>query len=178
MPLIFKPRYPTRNAGFWFVEVSLVLTYGLGALLVIGLLNNNNNRPFDTTGAIIVFVVTLVILAVTTVVVYRLMRIEPVQLVLDDERLLIQNVKGQSVELAHDIPLEKLTFISVTDVAVEGGLFPASFKGLLLRWLPPEGTETQEYVVSSRNITDFDELFDRIFNIVPKEKRGPKTYRP
>ncbi len=221
MQKIYKPRYPTRNAGFWFAFVSALLSYGLGALLVIGLLNNNKSTggTFDWGGAIIVMVVTLLVLAVTTAVVYWIMRIQPKQIVLDDTRLVVQDLSVKPPVIEADIPLEAVTYVSVADVAVEGGLFPASFRGLLVRWKPeavltpaptssavtaselkapapasveptatadpasveePKTTDDNlhyEYVISSRHIQDFDELFDTVFARVPKEARGTRTFR-
>ena len=184
MVQVFKPRYPTRNAGFWFAFVSAALSYGVAALLVIGLLNNNTARTFDVSSALIVIGVTLIALAGTTWLVYRIMSIKPIQIRLEADRLLIEDLSSQPARPEADIPFDRLTWVSVTDVAVEGGLFPASFKGLALRWQPAassegqEEAEPQEYVISSRNVCDFDELFDRVFNLVPKNIRGARTFRP
>ncbi|HEX2915750.1 MAG TPA: hypothetical protein VH186_33620 [Chloroflexia bacterium] len=199
---IYKPRYPTRNPGFWFVVVSLLISYTLLTLFVIGVMNNNREHSFNWGGALVVMGIALILLAISVLVVYKLLRIQPKQLVLQDDCLRAYDLSEAQPLLEVEIPLDHLTLVTVTDVPVKGGLFPASFKGLLLRWTTEEAyqtpdsedilqqdklelskavstleTATFEYVVSSRNLCDFDELFDLIFEIAPPEARGARLFR-
>lgn len=211
MSRVFKPRYPSRNSGFWFAAVSLILSYGLGALLVIGIINNNRTGEFNLGGALIVLGVTVLAVLGSMVVVYQIMRINPQQVVLEEDRLLIQKVGQIPPQNELEIPFAALTLVRVTDVPVEGGLLPLSFKGILLRWQPPAEVATEEakaplsagevaateleavstaeeaaappqdttrqYVISSRNVCDFDDLFEQVFAAAPKEARGARIFR-
>lgn len=200
MPKIFKPRYPTANAGFWFSAISLALSYGLGALLVIGLMNNNQSQAsgnFNLGGALLVFAAAGLLLAASLAVIYRLMQNRPKQVILEQDRLLVQDVSTRPPRLEADIPFNALTLVRVADVPVEGGFFPASFEGLFFRWeIPPVEVEANppspvgeagpavqapaavhEYTLSSRHVRRFEELRELVFDRTPEAARGAKSYR-
>ncbi len=186
MQKVYKPRYPTRNAGFWFTAVSLFLSYGIGALLVIGLMNNNQTQAtsFNLGGALLVLAISGLLFVGSLAVVYRIMVNQPKQVVLEEDRLLVLDAKAQPLKLEVEIPFAALTLVRATDVPVEGGLFPASFQGLLLRWQDPVSPENSEappadlqYIISSRNVRDFEDLHSQVFARTPEIARGTRTFR-
>jgi hypothetical protein len=180
MQTIFKPRYPTSNAGFWFTAVSLALSFGLGALLVIGLMNNNQSnsgQAFNLGGALIVFVVAILLFILLLAVIYHIMKNQPKQVVVEDQQVLVQDARSHPPRLEAEIPFSELTLVRVADIPVEGGLFPASFEGLIFHWQPDAETSAKEYVLSSRNVRNFEELRLLVFARAPQAAQGARTYR-
>ncbi len=196
MSKTFKPRYPTRTAPFWFTGVNLLLSYVIGALVVIGLMNNSQNgAEFNLIGAIIVFLVAGVLLAISLFLLLKILKTHPKQVIIEDDRLLVQDASGQPFKLETEIPFAALTQVHAVDVPVEGSPFKASFEGLAFYWQPnpdpalvtdttnvanPDEmpkTPEQKYILSSRNVCDFEELRNQIFSHVPKEARTGRNYR-
>jgi hypothetical protein len=184
MSKIFKPRYPTSNAGFWFTAISLALSYGLGAMLAIGIINNNHGGSFNLVGALLAVAVAALLLVGTVWWLLGQMHNQPQQVIVERDRLLIQDVKVSPARLEVEIPFAALRLVRVTDVPVEGGIIPTSFQGLIFRWRTsptPAGENDedniQEYILSSRNVCDFDELLKEVFAHTPEAARGASTYR-
>jgi hypothetical protein len=181
MSKIYKPRTPVRNAGFWWAIIGAFLSYGTVVMFVIGMLN------LGWTASLITLGITFVIFLGTCFYLYRQLKFAPRQVNLEDDRIVIYDASQQPLKIEAEVPYDAIVKVTIADVPVEGGPMPRSYKGVLLRWRTPEtesegetetaSSDNHEYVLSSSNVCDFDELFDNIFDRAPKTARGAKIFR-
>lgn len=176
MSKIYKPRTPARNAGFWWALIGAFLSYGTVVMFIIGMLNLGWTASLTTIG------VTFVLFLGTCFYLYKQLKFAPRQVNLEDDRIVIYDASQQPLKIEAEVPYDAIIKVTIADVPVEGGPMPRSYKGVMLRWRDPEAesetADNQEYVLSSSNVCDFDELFDNIYDRAPKTARGPKIFRP
>jgi hypothetical protein len=173
MSKVYKPRTPARNAGFWWAVIGAFLSYGTVVMFVIGMLN------LGWTASLITIGVTFLIFLATCFYLYKQLKFAPRQVNVEDDRIVIYDASQQPLKVEAEVPFDAIIKVTIADVPVEGGPMPRSYKGVLLRWRAPEAepADSQEYVLSSSNVCDFDELFDNIFERAPKAARGAKIFR-
>lgn len=174
MSKVYKARTPVRNAGFWWALIGALLSYGTVVMFIIGMLN------LGWTASLITIGVTFVLFLGTCFYLYKQLKFAPRQVNVEDDRIVIYDASQQPLKIEAEVPFDAIVKVTIADVPVEGGPMPRSYKGVLLRWRDPEAelADNQEYVLSSSNVCDFDELFDSIYDRAPKTARGPKIFRP
>jgi len=185
MKTLYAGRYPTRNVGFGFVLISLFLSLTIVGFFVTVIINQHRRgEPDDGTFNWPIFVVTAGLLTgvfwFSIAWLERLLKNEPRQVKLETGRILIEKVpnRGKPGLLEVEIPLAGLLSVDQQDIVIadetaKGGL---RFKGLLFQWRDTAEVEVQNYRLSERDVVDFDELIEDIFNQIAPAARGQRTF--
>lgn len=181
----YLPRYPTRNAGFVFLAISLALSIAPLAFFVTVIANQHRRGEvgegsFNWLFLAITVVVSLILFWLGLVGARRILKNEPRRVSLDKERILIESApnKGQAPIKEVEIPFTELISVDqedklVADETAKGGV---RYKGLLFQWQPNNAAEVQAYRLSERDVTEFDQLIDDIFAQIPVTARGQRIF--
>jgi hypothetical protein len=185
MKKTFEPRYPTSNAGFIFIAISLFLSLVTVGFFVI-VIGNQHRRgeagdgTFNWVLAVITVVVGLVLFGAGVAGLRRLLRNEPRRVTLEDDRLLIERVpkRGQAGTVDAIIAYEQLISVNQQDniLANEAARGGARYKGLALEWHAAGQQEPASYYLSERDVVEFDQLMDELFARTPEPARGARIF--
>jgi hypothetical protein len=185
MKKVYEPRYPTNNAGFVFIAISIFLILATLDFFVITIANQHrHDEPgagtFNWLFFIVAVAVGLLLFWLALVGTKRLLHNEPRRVTLEDERILIEKVekKNGSGTLDVEIPLAQLLSVDQQDTviaseAVRGG---ARFKGLVFQWQDSSKSDIKMYRLSERDVVEFDPLIEDIFSQVPEASRGQRVF--
>jgi hypothetical protein len=174
----YAPRLPTHNAGFKFISISILVSYLMLALLVMGIANNNGGgdpgQNFNWPFAFGVLLVALVLTVLSIWLLGRVLHNAPRRVVLDQTGFLVEDEQGQQLV---EIPYNQVISLEEDDTILAEGRYSASFRGILVTWRDQKvPAEPRQFLLSARNTVDFDELMDDLFQRVPPDARGSRTF--
>lgn len=186
MRRVFEPRYPTNNAGFVFVTISIFLSLTTICFFAIVIANQHRRgEPGDGTFnwpfSLIIIAVGLVLFGLAIFGLRRLLKNEPRRVKLEDDQITIERVprRGQPGTPEIEIPLRQLVTVDQEDSVLAGETAKGGirFKGLMLEWqAEPGGTDKRVFRLSERDVIEFDLLMDEVFAMIPEPARGQRTF--
>ncbi len=172
MTKIFKERKIWQSAGFNMIAVSLFLSLGLLALLIMGLINNGSKggggeTPINWGASLLVMALLFIFWLGQMAVVALLLRNNPQSVRLEEDKMTVDGPAGREAE----IPFANIVLVRKADVPVSYWKYKASFRGLLIRYKDEASQEERDCKLSARDTNNFDELTDRLFVISPVRRK-------
>lgn len=171
----FEPRYPTRNVGFAFLVIVLALVVATLVFLVNVFVNDHprTDPAYGQTNWPVLIVSVLIgglIFGLALVAIRKFLSNQPQRVILDSEKIVVQNEGEPPLQIAYN----SLTSLQESKQLLAGGQYEASYKQVRLTWTD-EGS-LREHILSERDITNFDELLDALWERCPEQVRGPRSY--
>ncbi|MEI6044409.1 MAG: hypothetical protein WCS37_08460 [Chloroflexota bacterium] len=185
MKKIYEPRYPTNNAGFVFLAISVFFILATLDSFVIVIANQHRrDEPgygtFNWLFLIFALVLGVILFGLAMAGARRLLRNEPRRVTLEEERIVVEKVaKRNSVGIVEiEIPLALLLSVDqqnniLVSEAARGG---AHFKVLLFQWQDDSGSDIRMYRLSERDVVEFDLLIEDIFSQIPEPAKGQRIF--
>ncbi len=185
MQKIYGPRYPTSNAGFIFIAISIFFSLLTLAFFVVTIANQHRRgEPGDGTFnwpfLFITVVASFLLFGLSLVGLRKFLQNEPRRVTIDEQGMMVEKVSRRNrpgvVEV--EIPFAKLISVDQEDkiVASEEAKGGFRFKGLLVQWQAENSDEPQIYRLSERDIVEFDLLLDDVFTYAPEAARGLRIF--